>query len=649
MMSDASYRLIPWTLSALIISALPHALILPLHIFALMLGLLVIRLILHKKVLRMPANWVKYSMAGVCVVVVLATFHTITGALAGGALLLCMATIKTYEMNTLRDHTALILAAFFIITSYVLENNAIWVGLYVLIASGLCIVVLLKISAPTISNQLLLKKAKLFLIYGLPLSILLFILFPRIPGPLWGVPNSSGQATTGISDSMSPGMFSELVNSDALAFRVKFKDKEPNRNQLYWRGPVLHDFDGFTWTRHSENTPIRGSEDNKQFTDPKNIEYEIILEPHNRTWLYILDYAQKLPNQAWLTTDYHVSRTQKVSQLTRYSASSNLAEFDNNLVGQILLNKDLILPDSANTKTRALAEQWREKYQTEKEIVHAALQMFNKDLFSYTLRPQRLVSTNRVDEFLFGTKEGFCEHYASAFVVMMRAAGIPSRVVTGYLGGEKNNLNAYYRIKQSDAHAWAEVYYKDLGWTRVDPTGAIAPERIEQNLEGAFPDEGLGGFFSGSSFALRLENSWYALNTAWFEWVLDFDAEKQKGLMEKLGFKNPDWRVLVYLLVGGVLLSILFMTFLFWRQSKNIISEPIQKLYIKFLQKLENDGLQLNSTEGPKVLSVRASKVFPDKSKEIQDFINTYISARYFSVDGNPGAIKQMKLLLKKI
>lgn len=648
MMSDASYRLIPWTLSALIISALPHVLNLPLHISVLMIGLLIARFILHKKVLRMPANWVIYSMAGVCIVVVLATFHTITGALAGGALLLCMATIKTYEMNTLRDHTALILAAFFIITSYVLDNNAIWVGLYVFIASGICIFVLLKISAPTVENEVLFKKAKLFLIYGLPLSIALFILFPRIPGPLWGVPNSPGKATTGISDSMSPGMISDLAKSDALAFRVKFLNQEPNRNQLYWRGPVLHNFDGLTWGAFNFNPAMRSSEENSDFENPANIKYEIILEPHNQRWLYTLDFAQKLPEQAWLRVDYQVSRSQRVSKLTRYAASSNLATFDNSFKSTRLLETDLKLPEGAE-ETRALAQTWRNQNKSDQEIVLTALQMFNQEKFSYTLTPKALDLRNSVDDFLFNTKEGFCEHYASAFVVLMRAAGIPSRVVTGYLGGEKNTVNGYYRIKQSDAHAWAEVYYQGTGWTRVDPTGAIAPERIEKNLEEALPDENIGGFFSGNTFLLRLENSWYALNTAYFDWVLEFDSEKQMDLMKKLGFEKPDWRALVYILVGGVLLSVLFMSLLFWRQSKNLITEPIQRLYVRFLQKLENSGLEIDRSEGPMDLFERASNAFPDKSKDMQIFINTYISARYFALEESADAIKQMKAQLNKL
>ena len=651
MMSDASYRLVPWTLAALLISALPHALSMPLHIFVLMIGLLAIRFILHKKVLRMPANWLKYTMAGVCVVVVLMTFHTITGALAGGALLLCMATIKTYEMNTLRDHTALILAAFFIIASYVLDNNAIWVGLYVFIASGLCIFVLLKISAPTVDNKLLYKKAKLFIYYGLPLTIALFILFPRIPGPLWGISNTSDKATTGISDSMSPGTISDLVKSDALAFRVKFLGKEPSRKQLYWRGPVLHNFSEGTWNRLSDssNTPMRSSNKNNEFTSSNNIEYEVILEPHNRTWLYTLDFAQELPDKSWLRLDYEVNLPQKVTQLSRYSASSNLANFDKNYSRPYILEINLQLPEGEAEQAKELAQQWREQYKTEKAIVQVALQMFNQELFSYTLSPKELDTKNSVDDFLFNTKEGFCGHYASAFVVLMRAAGIPSRVVTGYLGGEKNFLNGYYRIKQSDAHAWAEVYYKNTGWTRVDPTGAIAPERIEQSLEDAFPDEYLGGFFSGSSFVLRLENSWYALNTAWFDWVLDFDTEKQMDLMKKLGFKNPDWRATVYLLIAGVLTSTLFMSYLFWRQSRKIVTEPIQKLYLNFLHLLQNAGLEINNSEGPKALSVRASKHLPDKATDIQNFINTYIKARYFTLEENTEYLKQLKHQLKQM
>jgi len=488
MMSESSYRLVPWTLSVLILCALPHALNQPAHISALIIGLLLGRFFLHKKVLRMPSNWLKYLMAGVCLSTVFVTFGTITGAIAGGAFLLCMAAIKSYEMDTLRDHTALVLAAFFIIVSFILDTNDIWVGLYVLLASGLGILTLLKISSPTIDNHLLLKKAKLFLMYGVPICIALFVLFPRIPGPLWGIQNTSNKASTGVSDSMSPGSISELVRDDSLAFRAKFLNKEPSRSELYWRGPVLHDFDGRKWS--TLNLQIaRSSQENIGLSNADDINYNVILEPHNRRWLYVLDYPNQLPEKSIMRLDYQVRQTDKITKLTRYSASANTTQPIEQFANSFILRRNLALPRGAN-RTKELAKKWKSENKTEAEIVETALTMFNKELFSYTLSPKRVDLSNSVDDFLFNTREGFCEHYASAFVVMMRAAGIPARVVTGYLGGEKNYLNNYYRIKQSDAHAWAEVYYQDKGWTRVDPTAAIAPERVEQNLEGAFPDEG---------------------------------------------------------------------------------------------------------------------------------------------------------------
>lgn len=647
-MTQSAYRLVPWTLAALLVSAFPHIFRLPLQITVIVCCILVGRLLIHKQVRKMPPQWLKLLLAGLSFIAVLATFHTINGVDAGSALLLCMVAIKTLEMNTLRDHSALLMASFFIIVSFILYDTSIWSALYLVPATGLSVFVLLKISAPDLAWKQLVPNAKFFIWYGLPLAVILFVLFPRIPGPLWGLPNSSSQAKSGLTDSMSPGTITDLVKSDALAFRAKFTNGEPQRKDLYWRGPVLHDFDGNKWSMPRVGAQ-RNSTANAEFANENNISYELILEPHNKRWLYVLDYARELPQKAWLMHDFQVGRTQPVTQLIRYTASSQLGDSNNAKSPNYIIERALRLPENGSRKTRELAQQWKSQNNSDRQIVNTALKHFNKELFSYTLSPQALDMSNPVDDFLFRTREGFCEHYASAFVVLMRSAGIPARVVTGYLGGERNALNGYYRITQADAHAWTEVFLKDSGWTRVDPTGAIAPERIEQSLEDTFPDANLGGFFGGSSLYLRMENSWYALNTAWFEWVLDFNAEKQMNLMEKFGFKNPDWRSLIWLLVSGVLGITLFMSLQIWRQSRILIKDPVQKIYLKFIARLNKLGYVSKKGEGPMDLSIHAGDQLPEQKNSIQKFIQAYIAIRYFENDKQPSNPRQLKELLKQI
>jgi len=627
-MTEPAYRLVPWTLAALLMSALPHVTRTPIQISAIVICILLWRVFLHRKVKRMPPQWLKITLALAAFAVVLLTFRTINGVDAGGALLLCMVAIKTLEMNTLRDHAVLVLASFFIIASFILYSTNIWSAIYLIIATAFSVFALLKISAPNIAWRELLPNAKPLLWYGLPLAVILFVLFPRIPGPLWGIPNFSSQAKAGLSDSMTPGSITKLVTSEELAFRAKFLDTEPARKYLYWRGPVLHNFDGSKWSMRRMNGQ-RSSESNADFQNVGYTKYEVILEPHNKRWLFVLDYPQMLPEQSWMLPDFQVGRIRPISQLTRYTASALIQDNNPTKSRPFILKRALQLPDNTAEKTRALAQQWRNEYKSDSDIVNAALTKFNQDKFSYTLEPQALDMTNSVDDFLFRTQEGFCEHYASAFVVLMRAANIPARVVTGYLGGEKNTFNDYYRIKQSDAHAWAEVYLPERGWVRVDPTAAIAPERIEKRLQDVLTDANLGGMFSGKRFFLRAENAWYALNTLWFEYVLDFNAEKQMNLLDKLGFKNPNWSSLIWLLVSGIIAITLLMSYLIWQQSRNIVRDPIQRVYLQFKKRLEKLDFIEKPGEGPKDLGQRAMTALPDQQETIKEFITNYINIRY--------------------
>src|SRR5207247_709262 len=312
--------------------------------------------------------------------------------------------------------------------------------------------------------------------------LLLFFLFPRVQGPLWGMPQDAYSGVTGLSETMSPGSISSLSLSDAIAFRVKFETGPPSRAQLYWRGPVLSDFDGLAWRvglpqlRRNMSIEATGSP----------VDYEVTLEPHNRNWMFALEMPARLPPSARLTSEYLVISLTPIRSRIRYEMRSFPKFQAASGANPEDLALALRLPRGVNPRSLALAREWRESLADNSAIVRRAIEFFRGSRFEYTLQPPAL-GQNSVDEFLFDTKQGFCEHFASSFVFLMRAAGVPARVVTGYQGGDTNPVDGYMVVRQADAHAWAEVWLAENGWTRVDPTAAAVPVRIELGITAARP------------------------------------------------------------------------------------------------------------------------------------------------------------------
>src|SRR5690606_7385087 len=313
------------------------------------------------------------------------------------------------------------------------------------------------------------------LLIALPLAALLFLFFPRLPGQFWALP-ARDQASTGVSDEMSPGDVSELSVSGAIAFRVRFHDDAPPPSELYWRGPVLHDFDGRTWRRASAVFVPQ-----QIVTSGPAYRYRLTLEPHQRRWVFALDAPSEWPRaRAFRTPDLQLLTPAQspVSTLTSFELESHTRYEVAGALPHAMRNADLHLPPDRNPRTLALAREMRGRVSSDAAFVEAVLAMFREQEFFYTLEPPRL-ELHSVDDFLFNTRRGFCEHFASAFTVLARAAGTPARVVTGYQCGEFNPLGGYFIVRQSDAHAWSEVWLEGRGGVRVDPTAAVAPERIE--------------------------------------------------------------------------------------------------------------------------------------------------------------------------
>jgi transglutaminase-like putative cysteine protease len=558
------------------------------------------------------------------------TYQGLFGRDASVALLALMLALKLMETKTRRDYSIVIFIAYFLTVNQFLFSQSLLVGAFMLLPILALTTTLIGINQYTQTQHWRshLRLAGSLILQALPIMLVFFILFPRMPGPLWNVPRDAYSNMTGLSETMEPGSIDQLTRSAATAFRAEFEGKIPAQPQLYWRGPALSLYDGRTW--FSSRTP--NMPDEPVIANGKPIQYTITLEPHNRHWLLLLDMPDgPLPAESTRTTDGTVISTKPVRTRIRYS---NSAVLDYQLAPELSDNARKIAlqlpePNLGNPKTRALAKSWQEQAHTPEEVIKLALSMFHNQEFIYTLRPP-LLGSNAVDEFLFNTRRGFCEHYAGSFVFLMRAAGVPARVVTGYQGGELNPAGNYLIVRQSDAHAWAEVWLQGKGWTRVDPTAAVAPERIESGIADAVADNGELPLFSRRDYPVlrKLYLQWDAVNNGWNQWVLGYNQEKQKQLLSYLSGGRLSWSDIIYVLVGTTAILLLALSFWLFR-GKRIPRDEVQRIYDRFTTKLLKAGLRRYPHEGPMDFSLRVKKRLPAKTGAIDAITDAYTKLRY--------------------
>lgn len=477
------------------------------------------------------------------------------------------------------------------------------------------------------------------LVQGIPLAALLFFVFPRLAGPLWGTPADAG-ARSGLSDRMAPGAISALSLSDAVAFRVDFNGPPPSPAQRYWRGPVLSRFDGFEWSTLPQTR--RGV---LNATGARAIEYTVTLEPHNRSWLFALEHPRSLPRPAAddplsssgpfkdiavLTYDQQLLATAPVTQAIRYTQRSTLA--DSFAARSDTDRRDNLQLPRRNPRTVAFAHELRSRAVSDRAFVAEVLGWFRRESFVYTLAPP-LLEGDTVDAFLFDTRRGFCEHYAGAFVVLLRAAGIPARVVTGYQGGEINPNGGYMIVRDSDAHAWAEALI-DGAWKRFDPTAAVAPSRVERGLGGALPQGEPVPYLArlDMTWLKSLGLQWDAVNYQWQRGVVGFNLERQRDLLRDLGLENSrPWTVVLLVAVATLLWGAGVLGFARARQAR---SDPAVALWALFCRRLGRAGLPRRSEEGPLAYAQRAAARWPQWSSLLRQLAETYASLRYGPDDG---------------
>jgi transglutaminase-like putative cysteine protease len=360
------------------------------------------------------------------------------------------------------------------------------------------------------------------------------------------------------------------------------------------------------------------------------IDYTVTLEPHNKVWLYALDLPAMLPPNSRMTPDYQLHADQPVINLKRYEMSS-YTDYRANTITMNEWLRALQLPADANPRTRTLGESWAESIASKAEIVHHALRYFNEQPFAYTLNPP-LLGNDPLDDFLFGAQRGFCEHYAASFTVLMRAAGIPARVVTGYQGGEYNPVGDYLVVRQSDAHAWAEVWLENSGWVRIDPTAAVAPERVERGIDSALANERNSEKFKVfDSDALvemwrRARYSWDAVNNVWNQWVLGYGPSLQAEFLSNFGIKS--WQgMTLWLMIG--LIIIVFVTAVFMLLNLRSAHDPALKEYTRFCKKLGRRGIQRAPAEGPLDYAARVSALKPELASDVHIISKLYAAIRY--------------------
>ncbi len=626
------------TAAALVAGALPHGPALPLWVVALVPGAVGLRLALGHP----PPRGLLVGLVGLVFAAVLTRFGSISGASAGGSFFCAMLALKFLEARDRRDVAILLCLAYFLAASVFLAEQALGIAALVLVSVLVTTVALTYAAAPE-GPPLRVRagRAAAVLLQAVPIMLVLFLLFPRLPGPLWSI-GGDDTARTGLSDSMSPGDITRLTRNPAVAFRVRFEGEPPAAAERYWRGPVLWAFDGRQW---SEGEPRHRGLEPPQATG-RGVDYTLILEPHGRNWLFALDVPTSASGgDVQRRSGYQLVSGDAVDAVRRFDLQSAL---DYRLEVELppeRRRRALALPGDAAPRARALAAQWRTAAESSRGIADRALRYLRERDFVYTLSPPRL-DERPVDTFLFETRRGFCEHFASAFTVLMRAAGIPARVVTGYQGGEINDVGGYMIVRQSDAHAWSEIWIEGRGWVRVDPTGAVSTTRINAGIASVpGANERLDGAARRGGGLLRdAALLWDSIDYGWNRFVLGYGPRLQQALIDRLGLDTLGRWVSVAIMAATLLLTLGAVWLL--ARLRPDRRDPVDRLWQRALRRLRAAGIEPRPDEGPADLARRVADQRPEAAAAFRRVADAYIALR-FRAPGTGASIGELRHAVK--
>lgn len=589
---------------------------------------------------KLPAlpRSVQLILTFLLVTCVVATFRTLNGLAAGTVLLVVMGSIKLIETRGRRDRYIVIGSALFLLLAACLDRQSLarlplYLGAAVLCCTAL---VVSAYGGPGLEVRVAGKLAARSLLLALPLALVFFLFFPRLPGGFWALP-ASDEAVTGLGDSMSPGSITQLIASYDPAFRARFIGAIPPAQERYWRGPALHDFDGYTWRHGASESHVQAPL--RYLGTP--FRYSITLVPNGSRWWFTLDTAVGSPDKrAFFSSDFDLIAREPVTQPLTYDALSYTHTESAEPLSAAARALDSALPGNRNPRMRQLAARLRERAPKDSEYVRAVINFFRTGGFQYSLTPPML-DFDSVDDFLFHTREGFCGHYASAFVALMRAGGVPARVVTGYQGGEWNPIGGYLIIRQSDAHAWAEVWIEGHGWRRFDPTAIVAPERLRRGILDILPDAVSGGtrLLYETPLLAHLMQEWDALNTAWNERIVKFDVNTQLGILARLGMHSADWTGLVAALGIGLVGWLMWIAWHIGRSAGPPPADRLARAYVRLCRKLARAGVAREPHEGPLAYAERIAHGRPDLAPRAQPLLTRYAQLRYGPLSGQAAAI----------
>jgi len=622
--------------AAFLVAALPHLAAMPVWLALMIIGAALWRALIALRDLRQPGWLLRSVLTFGGLAVVIMHYGTFWGRRAATVLLCVMVAAKLSEMFRQRDARVVATLGYFLIATQFLFSQQLLLFGYLLAGCSLITAALVRIQrdadaidrppdpprrgGPALAG--LTRDGLLLMVLAIPFALVMFALFPRLGSPLWGMPENALDGRTGLSDEMSPGTIANLYADDSPAFRVEFDTPLPPRSELYWRGPVLWRFDGRTWSRlfYSNRRPDRVPR-----PGPGAHRYTVQLEPSERRWLFALDYPVRWSPNASLSADFELVRDRPVTSLLSYEVISQPNLPDTPELRGTLRRIALHLPEGSNPRTRQLAAQLRQRYPDDRALIEHVLDWFGREEFFYSLETAPL-GRHGADEFLFDLRVGYCEYYASAFVVLMRAAGIPSRIVTGYQGGLWQPGDDYLLVRQSDAHAWAEVWLQGRGWTRVDPTAAVSPSRIEQGARSALAG---ASDWPGAEWLYALRNQYDRLQNLWNKWVLGFDAQRQRNLLDRIGLADLSAAARAAVLValaGLALVPLVLLIPVLARVGRR--TGRLDRAWGRLRARLQRAGLQPRPGETALELASRAA-VALSNADELLTLATKYSALKY--------------------
>jgi len=626
------------------------------------LGIAGWRLLIDLRGLPRPGRGIMLILTLGISAMILLYFHTFFGLLPGSTGLLLLSALKLLELKNRRDFSLVALLSFFLLLTFLLHDQTIPALLYVLCSCTFLVASLLALNNPlTTKKKNPLRRALVLVTTALPLALIFFFFFPRNRGPLFLLPHESHtQYSSGFRDFLRPDQVARLAQSKEIAFRVSFPaGNPPQPEDLYFRGAVLRHTDGLTWTRGArEGRP-------RELLQPDDsvslVEQFYSLTKENQNYFFALDYPVQTSRAVRIVNGQVLRKTWSDFTPTNYQVFSQLSgEWPEELFDSER-REVLQLPEKIAPEVRQLAQSWREQAGNQSDIMAQALNFFAEQGFRYTTRPGLYSEEDFLSSFLFRKKRGFCEHYAAAFTMLMRLAGLPARVVVGYQGGVYNPVGNYLAVRQSDAHAWTEVWQEGRGWIRIDPTAVVIPERLSIGSEILdylkSGGEGDFDFMAAWQRALRrgflrrllLEINHYidVINNKWNLWIISFDRREQRRLFRSLGISPKNPFLMALALICAALALIMALSFRFRDRVK---VDQAAKAFGVLQKRLENSGLRKISSEGSVTFLEKAARCFPHAAGEIREIKKIHAELRFGRERaGRPAEITRLLRLIKKL